>query len=156
MQRGLLLPKSSSIKSPLFTSIRVNPRNTSRECARCGASVARYGAGQPAEGYTPGAPLVYCSACQMHGNADRNASLVIGTRLIIRYQEKPQTPRPRAERVVKATGVFRSQEAKSQSQPSTDLARHGARNGLGTAQEGPFWMEECSSSIPHPLRLFTE
>src|SRR5436305_2968233 len=39
---------------------RVNPRNTSRECARCHALVARYETGQPAEGYTPGAPLVLC------------------------------------------------------------------------------------------------
>jgi putative transposase len=37
---------------------RVSPRNTSRECARCGSLVARYDAGKPVEGYTPGAPLV--------------------------------------------------------------------------------------------------
>ncbi len=43
---------------------RVNPRNTSRECARCHALVIRYAAGQPIEG---------------------NASLVIGQRLVARY-----------------------------------------------------------------------
>ena len=63
---------------------RVNPRNTSRECACCHGLVARYAAGQPAEGYTPGAPLVLCPECGMAGNADRNASLMIGQRLVAR------------------------------------------------------------------------
>jgi putative transposase len=63
---------------------RVNPRNTSRQCACCHALVARYAQGQPAEGYTPGAPLVGCPECGMAGNADRNASLMIGQRLIMR------------------------------------------------------------------------
>jgi putative transposase len=95
---------------------RVNPRNTSRECARCHALVARYEAGQPAEGYTPGAPLVLCQECDMKGNADRNASLVIGQRLVARYQkstqEKPPTPLG-TERSVKTEGVVVSQEAES-------------------------------------------
>jgi len=89
---------------------RVSPRNTSRDCARCGSLVARYDAGKPAEGYTPGAPLVHCSQCQMRGNSDRNASIVIGKRLLARYpqtssQEKPRAPLSRTERPVK-TGVF--------------------------------------------------
>jgi IS605 OrfB family transposase len=74
---------------------RVNPRNTSRECARCGKEVIRYAAGQVAEGYTPGAPLVLCPQCGMKGHADRNASLVVGKRLVARYhpqEEKPPTP----------------------------------------------------------------
>jgi len=79
----------------LLTS-RVNPRNTSRECARCHSLVARYTEGQSAEGYTSGAPLVLCPQCGMQGNADRNASLVIGQRLVKRYQNplqgKPPTP----------------------------------------------------------------
>jgi transposase len=92
---------------------RINPRNTSRECARCHALVIRYAAGQPIEGYTMGAPLVLCPECGMKGHADRNASLVIGQRLMARYQdrmqEKPPTPLL-AERVAKATGVGTSQE----------------------------------------------
>jgi len=64
---------------------RVNPRNTSRECARCHALVIRYAAGQPIEGYTSGTPLVVCPVCGMQGHADRNASLVIGQRLVARY-----------------------------------------------------------------------
>jgi transposase len=75
---------------------RVNPRNTSRECARCHALVIRYAAGQPMEGYTTGAPLVLCPECGMKGHVDRNASLVIGQRLLTRYhdlqEEKPPTP----------------------------------------------------------------
>jgi putative transposase len=138
---------------------RVNPRNTSRECARCHRLIARYHAGQPASGYTPGASLVLCPGCQMQGHADRNASLVIGQRLIARYQkpfqEKPQAPL-RAERVVKATGVSRSQVAKRKEKPSISHARHGEGNEHGTAQDGLLWMEERQSSIPHPLRLFNE
>jgi transposase len=74
---------------------RVNPRNTSRECARCGTEVVRYQAGQPVEGYTPGALLVKCPSCGMRGHADRNGSLVIGKRLVARFvssQEKPLAP----------------------------------------------------------------
>jgi putative transposase len=44
---------------------RVSPRNTSHECVCCRSLVARYEAGAPAEGYTPGAPLVLCQACGM-------------------------------------------------------------------------------------------
>jgi IS605 OrfB family transposase len=92
---------------------RVNPRNTSRECARCHALVIRYAAGQPMEGYTTGAPLVLCPECGMKGHADRNASLVIGQRLLTRYQdrqeEKPPTPLL-AEREPKGSGVGVSHE----------------------------------------------
>ncbi len=53
---------------------RVSPRNTSRQCARCGAWVIRYAYGwHPQTGYTVGAPLVFCPACQYRGHADRNA-----------------------------------------------------------------------------------
>ncbi len=87
--------KYKAYNEGILTS-RVNPRNTSRECARCHSLVARYCACQPEEGYTSGAPLVLCPQCGMQGNADRNASLVIGQRLITRYQqssqEKPPTP----------------------------------------------------------------
>ncbi|NWJ95777.1 MAG: hypothetical protein HXX20_08350 [Chloroflexi bacterium] len=55
------------------------------------------GQGQPREGYKVGAPLVYCPVCGMRGNADRNASIVIGQRFLARYQnlkEKPPTSLP--------------------------------------------------------------
>jgi putative transposase len=138
---------------------RVNPRNTSRECARCHSLIARYQAGQLAEGYTPGAPLVRCHQCGMQGNADRNASLVIGQRLIARYQEllqeKPQAPL-HVERVVKATGVAVCQDAKSEEGPSFPQARHADGNEHGTAQERSLRMDEHLSDIPHPLRFSCE
>ena len=78
--------KYKAYNAGILTS-RVNPRNTSRECARCHSLVARYNTGQPAEGYISGAPLVFCAQCGMKGNSDRNASLVISQRLITRYQK---------------------------------------------------------------------
>jgi len=132
---------------------RVNPRNTSRECACCHSLVARYAQGQPAEGYTPGAPLVLCPECGMQGNADRNASLMIGQRLVMRYhKEKPPAPLA-TERVSKDTGVALCQDAESGScGPSILSARHTESNGHGTAQETA-GMDGCAvSDIPPPLR----
>ncbi|MFL5692528.1 MAG: zinc ribbon domain-containing protein [Ktedonobacteraceae bacterium] len=131
--------KYKAYHAGIITS-RVNPRNTSRECARCHSFVARYNTGQPAEGYVMGAPLVYCTQCGMKGNADRNASLVIGQRLVARYQkEKPQTLR----RGEKSPGVGICQDAKSAaSQPSTGSARHADTNEHGTAQERTLRMDE--------------
>ncbi len=139
---------------------RVNPRNTSRECHRCHALVVRYAEGHPVEGYTSGAPLVLCPKCSMRGHSDRNASLVIGQRLIARYQEpskeKPHTAMRRAGRVEQSTGVVLSQDAKRKKGPSLPDARHGDNNAHGTAQEGLLWMEEHPSAIPPQLRLFNE
>jgi len=120
---------------------RVNPRNTSRACHRCHAPVIRYAQGHPVEGYTRGAPLVLCPACSMRGHADRNASLIIGQRLIARSQdpckEKPHALAQRAQRESRDSGVGISQDAKRTSRPSTDDARRGeCPNGHGTAQEG--------------------
>jgi putative transposase len=143
-----------------MVTCRVSPRNTSRACARCGALVARYDASKPAEGYTPGAPLVSCPQCHMHGNSDRNASIVIGKRLLARYQqispqEKPHAPLA-TERPVKMGGVRRSQDAKGNGRPSTNLARHGRANVQGTAQDGSARMVADISGIPRQLRLFNE
>jgi putative transposase len=136
---------------------RVNPRNTSRECARCHELVARYQEGQPSEGYTEGAPLVLCQQCGMRGHADRNASLLIGQRLVARAhkprQEKPATPLPRVERVEKSTGVLLSQDAKRTEEPSALRARHGGRNEHGTAQERRRRMGTPLPFIPRQLRL---
>src|SRR5205807_6966396 len=107
--------KYKAYNAGILTS-QVNPRNTSRECARCHSLVARYEEGKPAEGYTYGAPLVACHQCGMRGNSDRNASLVIGQRLIARYQksskEKPPTPL-KARRAEQSAGVVISQVVKS-------------------------------------------
>jgi putative transposase len=135
---------------------RVNPRNTSRECARCGAEVARYCFGQAAEGYTPGAPLVLCPKCGMKGHADRNASLVIGKRLVARYQsssqEKPPTPQ-HTERESKDSGVVGSHEPETEAVGHSSLSeRHGTPNAHGTAQE-TVSRDGCSvSDMPHSLR----
>ncbi len=149
------LSKYKAWNEGIVTS-RVNPRNTSRECARCHSLVARYDAKQPAEGYTPGAPLVLCHQCGMRDNADRNASLVIASRLIARYQkpsqEKPPTPLL-AERVSKGTGVEVCQEAKSKEEPSLLQARHADSNEHGTAQDVLLGMEKHTSDIPCSLRL---
>jgi putative transposase len=136
---------------------RVSPRRTSRECARCGGLVARYDAGKPAEGYTAGASLVFCPHCFMRGNADRNASIIIGKRLLARYQqapsqEKPQAPLP-TERPVKTGGVRRPQEAKGNGRPSTNLARHGTANAQGTARDASVRMGAGVSGIAHQLRV---
>jgi putative transposase len=146
--------------SERIVTCRVSPKNTSRECARCGGPVARYEAGTPAEGYTPGAPLVYCPQCQMQGNSDRNASIIVGKRLLARYnllplQEKPHAPL-HAERPVKAGGVRRSQDAKGSGRPSTDHVRHGTANALGTAQGPLNGMGESGSGMAHQLPLFNE
>lgn len=116
--------------------------------------VTRYNTGQPAEGYIYGAPLVFCHNCGMKGNADRNASLVIGQRLITRYQkEKPQTLLL-VERVSRDTGVVVTQEAESVgTQPSPGGVRHGDNNEHGTAQERTLRMDEPLLDIPHQLRL---
>jgi hypothetical protein len=105
----------------------------------------------------------------MRGNADRNASLVIGQRLINRYlliptdndsasraklsqsdrkyQEKPLAPL-RAGRVSQDTGVSLSQDAKNRKKPSISQERHGVRNEHGTAQGESLWMEERPPSMP--------
>ena len=126
---------------------------TSRECARCHSIVARYSQGQPAEGYTYGAPLVACSGCGTRRNADRNASLVIGQRLVARYQ-KPSKEKPHTrQREEKSSGVVISQEAQSEEEPSTLQARHGDHNEHGTAQGVLSGMERHTSDIAHQLRL---
>ncbi len=141
---------------------RVNPRDTSRQCHRCGAAIIRYRQGEPEEGYTTGTPLMLCPECQLRGHADRNASIVIGQRLITRYQqnrhqEKPHPPLACPERESKDSGGVRSQDAKGTETPSTCSASgHGARLGHGTAREVEIWMETTSSAIPHQLRLFAE
>ena len=140
---------------------RVNPRNTSRACARCGAQVIRYEEGQSEQGYQPGAPLMLCPVCHLRNQADRNASIVIGQRLIARYQrapkqteEKPQAPQPRVERSVKTEGVISSQDARGEGQPSFDPAGHGAANGYGTTSKGKRRrMGTRSLSIPTQLHL---
>ncbi len=153
--RIFMYAKYKAYNEGMLTS-RVNPRNTSRECARCHSLLARYEASQPAKGYTSGAPLVLCQACGMQGNADRNASLVIGQRLIARYQQSTQEKPPAplvTERGTKVPGVVVSQDAKSKVGPSIRSVWHGDDNEHGTAQDVSLGMVERISAIPHQLRL---
>ena len=147
--------KYKAYNKGILTS-RVSPRNTSRQCAQCRSLVARYKASQPAEGYTSGAPLVFCPDCGMRGHADRNASLVIGQRLIMRYQKslqgKPRAPL-RVERGEKSPGVAVCQDAKSEEVSSLPQTRHADRNEHGTAQDMSLGMAESISDILHQLRL---
>ena len=113
---------------------RVNPRNTSRECARCHSPIIRYAQGMPEEGYTVGTPLMLCPTCGKHDNADRNASLVIGQRLLARFQEKPPTRVAGQHEDVKASGAIICQDANGEKGPSISSSRHAGRRGHGTAQ----------------------
>ena len=136
---------------------RVNPRNTSRECARCHAPIIRYAQGMPEEGYIIGTPLMVCPECGKRDNADRNASLVIGQRLLKRYQEKPLTSVVRQQKETKVSGATLSQDAKNTKHPSrVAVQRHGERRGHGTAQRETGTMETVSRSIPTQLRLLHE
>jgi hypothetical protein len=98
----------------------------------------------------------------MKGNADRNAALVIGQRLLARsqkhHQEKPSTPLLlAAERDEKSSGVARSQDANSAKRPSTQRARRqGTVNEHGTTHEERAGMVAHLGSIPRQLRLFNE
>jgi len=140
---------------------RVNPRNTSHDCARCSAPVARYDTGQPAERYTPGAPLVFCPDCQMRGNADRNASIVIGKRLLTRYQkrlsqEKPPTPLA-TERSSKEEGVASSQDARSATEGHLTTLQGTERvTRMAPRRSKPSRMVLAETSISHQLRWFNE
>jgi putative transposase len=124
-----------------IVTCRVNPKNTSRLCARCGAEVARYGHGDPREGYRPGAPLIWCPECRKEIHADHNASRNIGQRLVARCQktlkEKPPTVLVRGQ-APKGAGVVGSHGA----------AGLGASDGHGTAcwySSPPTWIIESFS-----------
>jgi len=136
---------------------RVSPRNTSRECARCHAPIVRYAQGQPEEGYTPGAPLMRCPRCDLRGHADRNASVVIGQRLITRYQAQPTQEKPLAplatERESKDAGVGGSHEPETEAVGHSSFSeRHGTSNGHGTAHERAGTDGSSRSDMPPPLR----
>jgi IS605 OrfB family transposase len=128
-----------------IVTCRVNPHDTSRRCACCGGWVGRHSADEAPVAYRPGAPLFTCPACQQRGNADRNASINIGHRLLERYglYEKP-APR--------GTGVSRSQDAGNGDGPHSPPERHGARDGPGTARTEGGSAVRPPSSVPCLLR----
>ena len=92
----------------------------------------------------------------MKGNADRNASLVIGNRLFERFgiffQEKPPTL-PATEREEQSSGVAALQEPKGEVVGHSSLsAGHESSNGHGTAQDSHSRMVEPVRDITNPLR----
>jgi IS605 OrfB family transposase len=144
-----------------IVTCRVNPKNTSQECARCHQEVARYHAGQPEEGYQTGAPLVVClaSECRHRDHADRNASIVIGQRLLARmqkpFQEKPPA-RPSSGRSTKVEGGPSSQDAKGKRNPFNSSSGLGRWAESGTTQRRESGMADPPRGIPRQLRLFQE
>jgi putative transposase len=131
---------------------RVDPRDTSRRCADCHAPVARYNAGEAPIEYRPGAPLFLCPNCLKRGNADRNASINIGHKLMERYRthfEKPQPVSVLAKQGPQGQGVAVShgtssgkrssaQRIRKQGKPAEPQARPsstGADDWVGTTQE---------------------
>ena len=137
---------------------RVNPRNTSRECAHCGEVLVRYGVHDippciPPAGYRAGAPLVRCPHCGIQGHADRNASIVIGQRLIARRTtELLAKPASRLERPSKEEGVAYSQDAESGDGLHTCPGWHGAGGGHGTARSDGVCAGTPQHGIPRFLR----
>ena len=135
---------------------RVNPRNTSRECADCHALVARYDAGEAPLEYRLGAPLFLCLDCLKRGNADRNASINIGHRLIERHRTPFPKPSAKSEGVTRSQGTpegrFDAPRTREQGklQHEARPSSNGARDWVGTAQEK--LDEHSSRRIPRPLR----
>ncbi len=134
---------------------RVNPRDTSRTCYKCGSSVARYNEGEKPEGYQMGAPLCKCTVCARNDNADRNASLQIGNKFFARYglifQEKPQTPLA-IEREEQSSGVAALQDAKVPTVRQSSLwDGHESNNGHGTAQSSIPGLAGAARDFTDPL-----
>jgi len=105
--------KYKAYNAGILTS-RVNPKDTSRTCAKCGSPVARYNEGEKPEGYQMGAKLSKCSVCARNDHSDRNASLQIGNKFFARYgiilQEKPPTLPSESERAEQSAGGAALQE----------------------------------------------
>jgi putative transposase len=134
---------------------RVNPRDTSRTCSKCGSPVARYNEGEKPEGYQMGAKLSKCTVCEKKDNSDRNASLKIGNKFFARYgiifEEKPPTL-PATERVEQSTGVVTLQDAKVPTvRQSSQRVRHESDNGHGTAQSSHPGLAGPARDLSEPL-----
>ncbi len=134
---------------------RVNPRDTSRTCYKCGSPVARYNEGEKPEGYQMGAKLSKCTICARNDNSDRNASLKIGNKFFARYgiilEEKPPTP-PATERAEQSAGVVTLQDAKVPTvRQSSQRVRHESDNGHGTAQSSHPGLAGTAHDFTEPL-----
>jgi putative transposase len=147
--------KYKAYNAGILTS-RVNPRDTSRTCAKCGSLVARYHEGEKPEGYQMGAPLCKCTVCKRLDHADRNASLQIGNKFFARYgiilQEKPQTLLA-TERTEQSAGGVALQEPNVQAVGQSSLwSGHESNNGHGTAQNSIPGLAGAVRAFTDPLR----
>ena len=147
--------KYKAYNAGILTS-RVNPRDTSRTCAKCGAPVTRYNEGEKPEGYQMGAKLSKCTVCARNNHADRNASLRIGNKFFARYgiifQEKPQTL-PATERAEQSAGVVAPQEPNVQAVGQSSLwSGHESNSRHGTAQNSIPGLAGAVRDFTNPLR----
>jgi putative transposase len=78
--------KYKAFELGILTS-RVNPKDTSRNCAICGSKVARHNRNERSIGYRTGAPLFTCPEDHKgnKGNSELNACSNIGKRFFARY-----------------------------------------------------------------------
>jgi hypothetical protein len=136
-------------------------KRTNCEGGFCHGLVVLYHAGQPEEGYQTGAPLVVClaSECRHRDHADRNASVVIGQRLLARgqkpFQVKPPA-RPSSGRSTKVEGGPSSRDAKGKRNPFNSSSGLGRWAESGTTQRRASGMADPPRGIPRQLRLFPE
>jgi putative transposase len=93
--------KYKAFELGILTS-RVNPKDTSRDCAICGAKVARHNRNERSTGYRTGAPLFTCPEDHKgnKGNSELNACSNIGKRFFARYRiSTPEKPLSKGEGV---------------------------------------------------------
>src|SRR5215472_17093870 len=98
-----------------------------------------------------------CPQCNLRGHADRNASVVIGQRLLTRYQEQQTQEKPLAplatERESKDAGGGGSHEPETEAVGhSSHTVWHGTSNGHGTARERAETDGSARSDMLPPLR----
>jgi putative transposase len=133
---------------------RVNPCDTSRLCAGCGQPVVRYSAGEAPIDYRPGAPLFLCANCGLRGNADRNASINIGHKLI--HRTCSQKPSPKGEGVAHSYSipVVRSGDlrAREQGKLINSASNVGAVAGARPSSSGSSDQVGTARGVPRPLR----
>lgn len=95
MKSGLTGSKAGSSNTARYKAwehgiliCRVSPAFTSQDCSGCGhRHVARYAEGEAPLEYQPGRPLFLCFTCFKRGNADKNSSVNIGFRFLMRCFE---------------------------------------------------------------------
>jgi putative transposase len=104
-------------------SVRVNPAHTSDTCYLDETKLVRYTPGQPMEGYTEGAPLIWCPTCNHRENADRHATRNIGHRFFF-----PPKPFPKGKGVPLSGHVDKQEPVRPASEG--ECVRVGTTHGV--------------------------